>query len=360
MGNEFIIKEKKEQMLQYLSSDILREAKVIGGVSNVNTPGFSTAMLLLNQEYQKLYNKIVMANGAYIKEEHFTYSQPFNVPDDCMHIIGVYSGKKLLSKSSPRQIIPGNYRIENNKIIFDGFEPDDVWIRYSSLPKVLSIPDTPEEINVDVKEVGLVTDKGFYFKDSNDTEMFYDFSSQEATPREFKNASNRFLDHTLELKDGIITYNDTDVTYIFERDDVDIVSLKVSDPYAIVNYSDNRSFIFYGFEGSDQLNWNESKGKETYGEVLGFTTNDITGKGCIWKDENGDIYYTSFTPDTLLNYPSNTFFQLLIYKVAAALTALNGVQNQYLIEVQIPEAEVAFAEHLAKDNISTFRMANDL
>jgi len=244
--------------------------------------------------------------------------------------------------------------------LFDGFDPsENIVIKYSTLPQTLTAPDEPEEIKADVKEVGLVTDKGFYFKDSNNTEMFYDFSSQEAIPREFKNASNRFLDHTLELNDGIITYNNTDVTYIFERDDVNIVSLKVSDPYAIVNYSDNRSFIFYGFEGADQLNWNESKGKETYGEVLGFTTNDITGKGCIWKDENGDIYYTSFTPDTLLNYPSNTFFQLLIYKVAAALTALNGVQNQYLIEVQIPEAEVAFAEHLAKDNISTFRMNND-
>ena len=347
-------------MLQYLASDILREAKVIGGTSNINIPDFSTAVSLLNQEYQRLYNKIVMANGAYIKEEHFTYGQPLNIPDDCMHIIGVFSGKKLLSKSSPRQFIKGNYRIENNQIILDGFEPSDVWIKYSSLPKVLSIPDEPEEIKADVKEVGLVTDKGFYFKDSNNTEMFYDFSSQEAIPREFKNASNRFLDHTLEFDGETVTYNNTDVTHIFARDDVDIESIRVSDPYAIINYSDKRSFIFYGFEGADQLNWNESKGKETYGEVLGFTTNDLTGKGCIWKDENGDIWYTSFTPDTLLNYPSNTFFQLLIYKLAAALTALNGVQNQYLIEVQIPEAEVAFQEHLAKDNISTFRMNNDL
>lgn len=347
-------------MLQYLSSDILRESKVIGGMSNVNAPDFSTAVSLLNQEYQKLYNKIVMANGAYIKEEHFTYGQSLIIPDDCMHIIGVFSGKKLLSKSSPRQIIPGNYRIENNQIIFDGFEPQDVWLKYSSLPKVLSIPDEPEEIKEDIKEVGLVTDKGFYFKDSNNVEKYYNFSSQETIEKPFKPSSNRFLDHTLELNNGVVTYNDTDVTYIFAREDVNIESIRVSDPYAIVNYSDKRSFIFYGFEGADQLNWNEAKGKETYGEVLGFTTNDLTGKGCIWKDENGDIWYTSFTPDTLLNYPSNTFFQLLIYKLAASLTALNGVQNQYLIEVQIPEAEVAFAEHLAKDNISVARMNNDL
>ena len=165
-------------MLQYLASDILRDAKVIGGMSNVNAPDFSTAMSLLNQEYQKLYNKIVMSNGAHIKEEHFTADQPFNIPDDAYHIIGVYSGKKLLSKSSPKQFIKGNYRIENNKIIFDGFGPVDAFIKYSTLPQTITAPDAPEEIKEDVKEVGLVTDKGFYFRDSNNAELYYDFSSQ--------------------------------------------------------------------------------------------------------------------------------------------------------------------------------------
>lgn len=347
-------------MITYTASDLIRQAKIIGNVSNVNSTNFELATSLLNQEYQKLYDKIVMANGASIKEEHFTTDEPFNIPDDCYHIIGVYSGKKLLSKSSPRQYIKGNYRIENNKILFDGFGPVDAWIKYSTLPQTLTAPDTPEEIKEDIKEVGLVTDKGFYFKDSNNAEFYYDFSSQESVEKPFKAASNRFLDGTLELKDGIVIYNGTDVTHIFAREDVGITSLRVSDPYAIVNYSDKRSFIFYGFEGADQLNWNESKGKETYGEVLGFTTNDLTGKGCIWKDENGYVWYTSFTPDTLLNYPSNTFFQLLIYKLAEVLTYLNGTPNQYLIEKLIPEAETAFYEHLSKDNLTAIRMQNSI
>lgn len=345
-------------MVTYTASDVIRQAKVVGNVSNVNMSNFELCNSILNQEYTKLYDKIVMANGASIKEEHFTYGQPFIIPNDCYHILGVYSGKKLLSKSSPRQVIPGNYRIENNQIVFDGCLPQDVWIKYSTMPQTLTAPDAPEEIKEKVLEVGLVTDKGFYFRDNNGAEKYYDFSSQESVEKPFKSASNRFLDGTLEFDGKTITYNGTDVTYIFAREDVDIDSVKVSDPYAIVNYSDKRSFIFYGFEGADQLNWNEAKGKETYGEVLGFTTNDLTGKGCIWRDENGDVWYTSFTPDTLLNYPSNTFFQLLIYKLAAALTSLNGVQNQYLIEVQIPEAAVAFEEHLAKDNLNVVRMNN--
>lgn len=347
-------------MITYTASDIIRQAKIVGNVSNINMTNFELCNSLLNSEYQKLYDKVVMANGANLKEEHFITDEPFDIPEDCYHIIGVYSGNKLLSKSSPRQYIKGQYRIENNKILFDGFGPVDAWIKYSTLPQTLTSPDAPEEIKEDVAEVGLVTDKGFYFKDSNNLEHYYDFSSQESVEKPFKSASNRFLDGTLEFDGKTIMYNGTDVTHIFARDDVGIDSVKVSDPYAIINYSDKRSFIFYGFEGADQLNWNEVKGKETYGEVLGFTTNDLTGKGCIWRDENGDVWYTSFTPDTLLNYPSNTFFQLLIYKLAAALTSLNGVQNQYLIEVQIPEAAVAFEEHLAKDNLNVVRMNNDL
>lgn len=347
-------------MIQYTCSDIIRQAKIVGNVSNVNLSNFELCNSILNSEYQKLYDKIVMSNGASIKEEHFITGEPFDIPEDCYHIIGVYSGKKLLSKSSPRQHIPGNYRIENNQIKFDGFEPADPWIKYSTLPQTLTAPDAPEEIKENVLEVGLVTDKGFYFRDNNSVEKYYDFSSQESVERPFKSASNRFLDSTLDFDGKTITYNGTDVAHIFAREDVDIDSVKISDPYVIINYSDKRSFIFYGFEGADQLNWNEAKGKETYGEVLGFTTNDLTGKGCIWRDENGDVWYTSFTPDTLLNYPSNTFFQLLIYKLAAALTSLNGVQNQYLIEVQIPEAQVAFEEHLAKDNLNVVRMNNDL
>ena len=347
-------------MVTYCASDIIRQAKIVGNVSNINMTNFELCNSLLNSEYQKLYDKVVMANGANLKEEHFITDEPFDIPEDCYHIIGVYSGNKLLSKSSPRQYIKGQYRIENNKILFDGFGPVDAWIKYSTLPQTLTAPDVPEEIKEDVAEVGLVTDKGFYCKDNNGAEKYYDFSSQESVEKPFKSASNRFLDGTLEFDGKTVTYNGTDVTYIFAREDVDIKSIKVSDPDAIVNYSDKRSFIFYGFEGADQLNWNEAKGKETYGEVLGFTTNDLTGKGCIWRDENGDVWYTSFTPDTLLNYPSNTFFQLLIYRLAAALTSLNGVQNQYLIEVQIPEAAVAFEEHLAKDNLNVVRMNNDL
>ena len=347
-------------MITYCASDIIHQAKIVGKVSNINMTNFELCNSLLNSEYQKLYDKVVMANGANLKEEHFITDGPFDIPEDCYHIIGVYSGNKLLSKSSPRQYIKGQYRIENNKILFDGFGPVDAWIKYSTLPQTLTAPDVPEEIKEDVVEVGLVTDKGFYFRDNNSAEKYYDFSSQESVEKPFKPASNRFLDSTLEFDGKTVAYNGTDVTHIFAREDVGIDSVKVSDPYAIVNYSDKRSFIFYGFEGADQLNWNEAKGKETYGEVLGFTTNDLTGKGCIWRDENGDVWYTSFTPDTLLNYPSNTFFQLLIYRLAAALTSLNGVQNQYLIEVQIPEAAVAFEEHLAKDNLNVVRMNNDL
>ena len=196
-------------MITYCASDIIRQAKIVGKVSNINMTNFELCNSLLNSEYQKLYDRVVMANGANLKEEHFITDGPFDIPEDCYHIIGVYSGNKLLSKSSPRQYIKGQYRIENNKILFDGFGPVDAWIKYSTLPQTLTAPDVPEEIKEDVAEVGLVTDKGFYFKDNSGAEKYYDFSSQESVEKLFKSAPNRFLDGALEFDGETITLDST-------------------------------------------------------------------------------------------------------------------------------------------------------
>ena len=47
-------------MVQYTASDLIREAKIIGKVSNINMTNFSICNSLLNQEYTKLYDKIIM------------------------------------------------------------------------------------------------------------------------------------------------------------------------------------------------------------------------------------------------------------------------------------------------------------
>lgn len=351
-------------MITYCASDIIRHAKTVGCVSNVNMSNFDLSTTLLNTEYQRLYDRIVSANGANIIEVAVDTTEPWTIPEDCYHIIGIYaasgSSRTKLEKNSIRQYIKGRYRIENNKVCFDGIGAASVIIVYSSLPQTITAPDEPELLSFIPATVGKVGDKGFYYKDSSGTSYYYTFSTEESSTATFKEQSSKFLDHTLTLTDGVVYYNGTDVTSLFARDDVTISSLVVSNPYAIVNYSDRLSFIFKGFEGGDQLNYYQPKGKETYGEVLGFCTNDITGKGCIWKsDDDNEVYYTSFTPDTVLNYPSNTFFQLLIYRLAAALTSMNGVTNQYLTDVQIPEAEVAFTEHLERDNNTPIRMNND-
>lgn len=355
-------------MIQYTVSDIIKQAKVAGGVFNVNALDFNTLTSLINSEYIKLYDKIVLANGANIKEELYECSgEPWPIPDDCYHIIGIYhvfgNERRQIRKSSMRQYIKGNYRIENNTVIFDGFDASsNIVIKYSTLPQTLTAPDEPVEL-FKIKECGRVKDKGFYYIGIDDMKYYWDFfteTSKEITDEEYVEQSNRFLDYSLVFEDGKITYNETDVTYIFERENADIKSVRVSDPYVVINYMDNRSFIFYGFEGGDQLNWYESTGKETYGEVLGFTTNDKTGRGCIWRDLDGDVYLQSFVPDTVLNYPSNTFFQLLILKLAGVLSALNGTNNPYLLQVQIPEAEIAFQQHLSKDNVTSYRMNNEI
>ena len=64
-------------MIQYTCSDIIKQAKRVANVSNVHMSNFELATSLLNQEYQKIYDKIVVANGANIKEEHFSSDRPY-------------------------------------------------------------------------------------------------------------------------------------------------------------------------------------------------------------------------------------------------------------------------------------------
>ena len=71
-------------MISYTCSDIIKQAKRVANVSNVNMSNFELATSLLNQEYQKLYDKIVVANGAYIKEEHFSSDRPYIIPEEQM------------------------------------------------------------------------------------------------------------------------------------------------------------------------------------------------------------------------------------------------------------------------------------
>ena len=128
-----------------------------------------------------------------------------------------------------------------------------------------------------------------------------------------------------------------------------ITNLQYDSPYMVVTYADHTIMVFTGFAGSE-WNYNCIYGHPTFGEVVALKTNDITGKGMIYKDMEGNYFYASFTPDTVLSYPTNTLFSLMELKIAQILVSLLGQTNPLLDEKLVPEAEVEFYQNLDYGN----------
>ena len=85
-------------------------------------------------------------------------------------------------------------------------------------------------------------------------------------------------------------------------------------------------------------------------------TDDTTGKGCVWfNSDDGNYYFCSFVPDTILNYPTSALFSLLEYRIAASMLGLLNMNNDYLIKTLLPEAECEFYKTLHYGNTASRR-----
>lgn len=170
----------------------------------------------------------------------------------------------------------------------------------------------------------------------------------------------------VEQIDQVFEWDGTDVLELFERGtvrteeerkegvkkDIIVTNIQYHSPYMMVSYSDGMIFIYTGFQRA-VWNYNCITGHETFGEIIALKTDDRTGKGCVWfNSDDGNYYYTSFVPDTILSYPTSALFALLEYRVAAVLMGLLNMDNQYLMQNLLPEAEQNFYSTLHFGNVA--------
>ena len=361
-------------MITKTCKEIIENAKYIGGIRNSNIVDFYTATLLLNNEYREIYNKVSSTNNAWVKEIEVSGNvQEIPIPEDCYKIIGVYYkslGNNMLyqiNRSSIKSRIPGEYIIENNTIKFIGrfYASQPIVVKYSTMPITLTAPDDMLKLNIpSTATIGEYEPENYvYFQDGGNSYKL-DLTTNTFTEEEFKPLiiDSTFLDGALTFTDNKMIYTvngeQNDVTDFFTIPNKTIQSIVVSDPYVMVNYSDNSIYIYSGLEGQALWNQNAIKNKKTLGIIIAFISNDKTGKGCIYKDAKGNFYEASFTPDTILSYPTNIFFTYLEYKIAAILCGLCGYDNKYLNETLLPNAETTFYESLSQDNNAPYRINN--
>lgn len=147
-----------------------------------------------------------------------------------------------------------------------------------------------------------------------------------------------------------------DVSEFIVREGNTVVNLQMHSPYLMISYSDGTIMIYTGWKPT-VWNYNVIFGHETLGEIVALKTDDTTGRGCVWHNEDdGQYYYASFVPDTVLSYPTTTLFTLMTYRLAAHLSSLLGTENEYLTKVLIPNAEAQFTSSMSYGTASVSRM----
>lgn len=316
-------------------------AKYYGQVRNSNLLDFEIATNILNEEYTKLYNEITDHSDAFVK--YFQFEGPeAELPKDCYLIKGVYNSTGSLltsvSKSPLNEFVPGTYRIENGKIVVER-SAGSFTIKYVPTPETITAPDEPELLHIQSGATVTGLDDNFvYYRIGSQN---YIYSIDEGTIEEVDTPYTpdmMFMGKRTNLVAGKVMWEDEDVTDVFERDGKNIVRIAPSGLYMAVSYDDGVMYLFNGFDKFDMFNFKAFQGRKTSGVIEALCTNDSTGRGAIYNDGN-HYYLISFVPDTVLAYPSNVYFDVIVYRMAALLASMNGIYNEYLIEKLIPQAE---------------------
>lgn len=315
-------------MLTKSSREIIKNATFLSNSGNSALLDFYTKVQLLNQVYRQIYDTIVAHSQEFTKE--IDGSGPlFLLPYDCYTIVHITNPNGVL-------VNPSSYYIRNGILHING----PFKLTYSVIPNTLTAPDENELIE---NTENIPTDGKMYYVEYNEKTDSYDFTT---------NSTSKYLG-----KDVVVNYDTTitiiwdgaDITNLIDPNNKGIRNIQIDDPYMVVSYNDYTIAIFSQFNRAD-YNYNCIFGHETYGEVVALKTNEVTGKGMIYKDTNNKYYYASFIPDTILSYPTNALFTLLEYKLAALILSLTGVSNEYLVHEVLPQIESDFYKTLNYGN----------
>lgn len=358
--------------MQYTSKEILQRAKDLSQTTNSKAFSWSLLTSILNDAYCNVYNDLTGISNSFI--DYFEFSgMEADLPSDCNKILMVYEGKEsnpfIINQSSVNNFVPGTYYIENRTIKVVGkIDGRKVTVKYSKLPVVLTAPDDDEVLDVDLVSVGLCNDDGFYFKKEVGTNTYYFYDFEEKEEKEYTEgvmplATDYFMGYEFDTttEPGKILWNGTDVTDYFlrnENDSISNISNTASDgTHLAILYSDGELYVMLGDFTKTIVNPVFYKGRfYKVDSLYGICADDSTGQYVLVR-QDGKLKKISFVPDTTLNYPDNTFFSIIIDKIAIQLQSLQGLSNDSL-QNKLTDDEESFYNSLQRSQQGQ-RIRND-
>lgn len=356
--------------MTYTSRELIQRAKDLSQTTNSKAFSFSLLTNLLNNAYTKLYNDLSGISNSFIKYFEFTGNEA-DLPSDCNKVLMVYEGKEsnpfIINQSSVNNFIPGTYYIENRTIkVIGKIDGRKVTVKYSELPVTLTAPKDNEVLDFEVASVGLCRDDGFYFKKEIGTNTYYFYDFEEKEEKEFTEGSmplagTTFLGYTPSIVDDKIIWNDIDVTDYFLRDENDEISnifdTASDNTHLAILYNNGDLYVMMSDWSKTKINPDLYKGRLfNVSKLYGICADDSTGE-YILIEKDGKLQKISFVPDTVVDYPDNVFFDIIIDKIAIQLQSLQGLSNDAL-QNKLTDDEESFYNSLQRSQQGQ-RIRND-
>lgn len=365
--------------MTYSAKEIIDLARQLSQTQDSQAFSFQLLVHLLNNVYTGLYNELATSQ-AFMSEFRFTGTEA-DLPSDCYKITSVARNSKYfyLNQSSNSYNIPGTYSIENGSIRINGENGGEYIVKYQTLPEVLTASGDVEYLRKtnDTSFVPFMdydpiekeykvfyfdgTDYHSYNIDTKEDTVLEDAPVRPQRPFNNKTISYSFTDDVLSQ----VLWNGEDVTDYFDKSEQGLHCIQVSNDneHIVATYvdEDGDSPFIYVFDTSwDSVEINPwiSKGKYfpfAAGDIL---TDDETGKYLLIYDDKGNLAVTTYVPDTILEFPENTFFDVLIDRLAIQLGSLNGLTNDGL-QNKLTVDETAFYASINRSNQGT-RIRNDM
>lgn len=363
----------------YSAKEIIDLARQLSQTQNSEAFSFQLLVHLLNNVYTGLYNELATSQ-AFMSEFRFTGTEA-DLPSDCYKIVSVARNSKYfyLNQSSNSYNIPGTYSIENGSIRINGENGGEYIVKYQTLPEVLTASGDVEYLRktnnnsfVPFMDYDTIEEEYYvYYFDGTDYHKYNidtkeDTTLEDAPVRPVRPFNNKAI--TFSFTDGALSqvlWNGEDVTDYFDKSEQGLHCIQVSNDneHITATYVDEEedSPFIYVFDTSwDSVEINPwiSKGKYFPFASADILTDDETGKYLLVFDDKGNLAVTTYVPDTILEFPENTFFDVLIDRLAIQLGSLNGLTNDGL-QNKLTVDETAFYASINRSNQGT-RIRNDV
>ena len=364
--------------MTYSAKEIIDLARQLSQTQNSEAFSFQLLVHLLNNVYTGLYNELATSQ-AFMSDFRFTGTEA-DLPSDCYKIVSVARNSKYfyLNQSSNSYNIPGTYSIENGVIRINGENGGEYTVKYQTLPTVLTASGDVEYLNIGANtdfvpylEYDMINKEYIvYYKDFGDVYHSYNIDTKEdqtvsVTPtRPQRYFNNKSISYS--FTDGALSqviWNGEDVTDYFDKSEQGLYCAFISNDneHITATYFDGDTPFIYVFDtnwDSVEINPWISKGKYFPFAAADILTDDETGKYLLVFDDLGNLAVTTYIPDTILEFPENTFFDVLIDRLAIQLGSLNGLTNDGL-QNKLTVDETTFYASINRSNQGC-RIRNDV